>query len=474
MLNIPPTEMEKAAFTLEDKLLPQDGVEGEIMRTLAHWADKILELAGLEHDPHLAITLYSIIVFAISVGVGIACRSVLVWVTKLFFRKSKNEFVRIMLRQRLISAVTALIPPVCYLILLHLTYLEDASLTRFLTKITLLYIIFKTIVACNRFADVTWIYIDENQNKRKLPLKSIDQLVKGIFWITGIIIAISLLVNKSPGALLAGLGAFAAVLMLVFRDSILGVVAGVQLSSEDALHVGDWIKVPGTDVNGIVEEANLVSVKVQNWDKTTSLVPPHSLVSGTFTNYRSMQESGCRLINRYYYIDTGSINPLEEEDLDKYRSIPYMDKWITAKLAQKKAGKECDFNNPEGLADGSLETNLGLLRAYLKMYLDSRNDIAHNQMCFVGTDQQNGNGMPLFVYCFTATSSWIPYTSIQSALFEHIAVVLDKFDLATLDTVTGRDLLGTGYIMAGNNPKNLYGLPDPFFVSDGATKPQQQ
>lgn len=466
-----PSEVEKAAFTLEDKLLPQTGVEGEIMHTLAHWADKILTMFGLEHDPHLAMLIYSVIVFVISVGIGITCRYILVVTMKFFFRKSKNEFIRIMLVKRLISAVTALIPPVCYLTLLHLTYLEDASLTRFLTKVTLLYIIYKGVVACNRFADVMWIYIDENQNKRKLPLKSLDQLAKGIIWLIGIIIAVSLLVNKSPGALLAGLGAFAAVLMLVFRDSILGVVAGVQLSEEDALHVGDWIKVEGTDANGIVEEANLVSVKVKNWDNTTTLVPPHSLVSGSFTNYRSMYASKSRRIYRYYYIDTGSITPLEEKDLDKYRDIPYMNDWIDGKLRQRREGKEYNHNNPDGLADGSLETNLGLFRAYLKMYLDASGDIDHKQMCFVGTMQQNGNGMPLFAYCFTNTSAWVEYTAIQSALFEHIAVILDKFDLATLDTVTGRDLLGTGYIMAGNDPKKLYGLPDPFYADDRATIP---
>lgn len=471
MIMIEPSEVEKAAFSIEDHLLPRNGVEGEIMHTLARWADAILDFFGMEHDPHVAVIFYSLLVFGISVGVGMVCRYVLVWIIKLFFEHSRNEFVRIMLAKRLISSVTSLIPPLCYFTLLHITYLQDASLMHFLTKVTLLYIIYRTVVACNRFADVIWIYIDERQNKRKLPLKSLDQLAKGIIWLIGIIIAISLLVNKSPGALLAGLGAFAAVLMLVFRDSILGVVAGVQLSEEDALHVGDWIKVGGTDANGIVEEANLVSVKVKNWDNTTTLVPPHSLVSGSFTNYRSMFESKSRRIYRYYYIDTGSISPLQEKDLDKYRSIPYMDKWITAKLRQKAAGREYNADNPEELADGSLETNLGLFRAYLKMYLDDSKDIDHSQMCFVGTMQQEGNGMPLFVYCFTNTASWVPYTAIQSAMFEHIAVVLDKFNLATLDTVTGRDLLGTGYIMAGNDPKKLYGLPDPFYVDDQSTIP---
>ena len=165
-----------------------------------------------------------------------------------------------------------------------------------------------------------WEHLDARENKRKLPLKGLAQLAKGIVWIVAAIVVIAILVDKSPAALLAGLGAFATVLMLIFKDSILGLVAGVQLSENDSLHVGDWIKVDGTDANGTVLEVTLTSVKVLNWDKTTTTLPPYSLVSGSFTNYRSMQESNTRRICRSYMIDADSVLPATPQMLDNIRT----------------------------------------------------------------------------------------------------------------------------------------------------------
>ncbi|MDE7407621.1 MAG: mechanosensitive ion channel family protein, partial [Muribaculaceae bacterium] len=250
-------------------------------------------------------------------------------------------------------------------------------------------------------------------------------------------------------------------LMLIFKDSILGVVAGVQLSENDSLHVGDWIKVNGTDANGTVTEVNLTSVKVQNWDLTTTSLPPYSLISGSFTNYRSMSVTNTRRICRSYMIDADSVKAATPELLERVRKVPYMDHFITRKLAQKAAGKIEDVNNSEGLPDGTIDTNLGLFRAYMKYYLLNNANIDRSSTMFVSTLAQTSTGIPLQIYCFTATSDWLPYEAIQDTVFEHLAVMLQYFDLYTYEEESGRDTIVEGYI-ANHAPDTVVGIPTPF------------
>lgn len=446
----------------EKQFLP-DTSGSALVSTLSEWAYKILDFFGLQHNPHLALFLYSTMVLAIAIGIGIVFRWILLSIMTLVFDKMKSQFMMEIRRSHFLTRITALIPPLAYFIFLHLTYLQNTGLTQVLSKLTVLYIVIVSIRVMTCFVKVCWTYYDQRQNKRKLPLKSIAQLINGIIYIIGVIVMLSIIINKSPATLLAGLGAFAAVLMLVFKDSILSVVAGVQLSEEDALHVGDWIKVHGTEANGTVIEANLSSVKVLNFDNTTTFLPPYSLISGSFTNYRSMQEGNARRIYRQYLIDADSVRQLTVEELDRYRSIPFMDKWITAKLTQKKPGI---LAADPTLVFGSLETNLGLLRAYLKMYLDANPDVDHNNLCMVSTDQQTPSGVPLFIYCFTATSVWEKYLAIQAEIFEHLAGILQRFDLCAFESSSGRDTIAEGYLSAGHPEADLFAAPEPFFYRE--------
>ncbi|MDE6243961.1 MAG: mechanosensitive ion channel family protein, partial [Muribaculaceae bacterium] len=220
--------------------------------------------------------------------------------------------------------------------------------------------------------------------------------------------------------------------------------------------------VDGTSANGNVTEVSLTSVKVLNWDKNTITLPPYSLVSGSFQNYRTMQESGTRRISRTYLIDADTVRFLTPDMLREFESIPFMKDYITRKLAQQQAGKVENVNNSEGLVDGTIDTNLGLFRAYVKMYLDANGSISHDDTCFVNTLQQTQGGIPFQIYCFTNTSAWIPYEGIQSEIFEHIAAILPRFGLYVFENASGRDEINNGYLEANGNPAKLYGLPYPF------------
>ena len=251
--------------------------------------------------------------------------------------------------------------------------------------------------------------------------------------------------------------------MLIFKDSILGLVAGVQLAQNDSLHVGDWIVVPNSNANGTVTEVSLTAVKVTNWDLTVTTVAPYTLITNGFTNYRNMQLSDTRRIQRSYMIDADSVVETTDEMLKEFHAIPLMGEWIDGKLKQKAAGKEYDVNNPDGLVDGTIDTNLGMFRAYIRMYLANNSDISQTSTCFVTTLAQTSAGIPLQIYCFTATSSWLPYEGIMASVFEHLAVMMHRFHLYTFENPSGRDTIVDGYLSPGKNPEFVTGMPYPFF-----------
>lgn len=451
-------------MNINPEMLPMKGSSGAVVHMLASAADKFLTFLGIEHYPTFAIIIYAVMVLGISIVVGIICRWIILKIVLLTYKDVKNDFFIALKNSDFFLKLSYLIPPTIYLILLHLTFIENASLTVILGRITFIYQLYCAGRAINCFVDVAWIHFDNKENKRKLPLKSLAQLGKGVVWLIAIIITIALLAGKSPGALLAGLGAFAAVLMLIFKDSILGVVAGVQLSEADSLHVGDWIAVDGTNVNGIVTEVNLVSVKVENWDKTITILPPYSLVSGMFTNYQSMVNLGARLLTRNFLLDGDTIISLTDDDLEKYKSIKFMKDYIDKKQEQRNAGKVEDINNSAGLVNGSISTNLGLYRAYLKMYLDASPLINHNLICFVCVEEPSATGTPLHIHCFTSDNNWEPYVATQSVITEHIMSSILLFGLTIFETNSGRDELANGYLEQGKSPSELFGMPAEFLI----------
>lgn len=426
--------------------------------------DWVLKPIGLESDKTAVIVVYALVVFALALVVGYVTQWAVLGILRKFSQKLDGALYQALRDKNFFIKVCRVIPALVFLVLIQFTLVATHSdVAQWLTKITLIYVIFVVGRALVALVGAIWSNVDSRRNKRRLPLNGLVQLIQGIIWIVAAIVAVAVLVDKSPASLLAGLGAFAAVLMLVFKDSILGVVAGVQLSENDSLHVGDWIKINGTDANGTVTEVTLTSVKVLNWDKTTTCVPPYSLVSGSFTNYRSMQLSNTRRIQRSYTIDGDSIKPTTPEMLDAIRKVPFMDDYITKKLAQKAAGKVEDINNSEGLVDGTIDTNLGLFRAYMKMWLDASPYISHTSDCFVSTLPQTGNGVPFQVYCFTSTSKWFPYEAIMDTVFEHLAAMLHKFDLVAFQAPSDRGTILEGYI-SGKDPDTIFGLPEPFLV----------
>lgn len=439
------------------------GASYQVAHFMMSIVDWLLGIFGLEHNITLVTFLYAAVVLGISIAAGYIFQVVILWICRQLARHWSLPVYDALTKHGFFHKLCRVIPPLVFLGLISFTLTEHDTLSQLFTKIAFLAITIEMALAINALIMAAWTLFDARENKRKLPLRGLSELVRGIVWIIAAIVCVCVIFDRSPGALLAGLGAFAAVLMLIFKDSILGLVAGVQLAENDSLHVGDWIKVKGTDANGTVQEVTLVSVKVLNWDKTTTTLPPYSLISQGFTNYRTMQQSNTRRVCRSYMIDADSVLPTTPEMLEEIRKVPFMDEYITRKLEQKAAGKVADVNNPDGLVNGTIDTNLGLFRAYFKMWLDANPHISHDSDCFISTLPQTSGGIPLQVYCFTNTSAWFAYEAIQDTIFEQLAAMLTVFSLYTFENPSGRDTLVDGYLSAGGKIAPVFGMAQPFF-----------
>ncbi len=260
-------------------------------------------------------------------------------------------------------------------------------------------------------------------------IKSVIQSIKLIFTIICIIIIISIIVDKSPVVILSGLGAMSAVLMLVFKDTILGFSAGLQLSSNDMVQVGDWIEMKKYDADGDVIDIGINVVKVRNFDKTITTIPTYALVSDSFKNWRGMRESGGRRIKRALPLDVTSIGFLSPDDVARLEKANLLAPYLKQKQEEiKKHNEEHNFDLSVKI-NGRRLTNIGTLRAYIVTYLKNHPLIDKDKTIMVRQLSPNQYGLPLEIYCFTATTVWVDYEDIQSAIFDHIYSVLGEFGI---------------------------------------------
>lgn len=435
-----------------------------VLMKFSHW---LLGLFGLENHTQLFLWVYVIVVTLLSLSIGYLMYKIIVFLLHKLKNHLKSPIYGELEENNFFSKICRIIPPLLFVILIQFTLYQHNSIATWLSRIAYMVIVVLIAVAACTVCDVMWSTFDQKENKRHLPLRGLLQVAKLFIWVIAIIIDAAILLDKSPGTLLAGLGAFAAVLMLIFKDSILGIVAGVQLAQNDSLHVGDWIAVPGTNANGTVSEVSLTDIKIINWDKTVSTVAPYTLISQGFQNYRNMQESNTRRIQRSYLIDADSVVETTPEMLQQFMQIPLIKEWIQKKIEQRDSGKVQNVNNSEGLVDGTIDTNLGVFRAYMKLYLDTCPEISHQDDCFVTTLEQTPRGIPLQIYCFTNTSGWFPFEGIQAMVFEQLAAMLHKFGLWVFEYPTGRDTIIDGYLSPGKNSAPLFGMPYPFYLDSG-------
>lgn len=414
-------------------LIPSNRVAQWLLVHIHH----LLDAVGLKKNQTIEEVIYAAIIVCIALFIGWAIRNIVLYGVRKFMLMRHSTVGKELIDHKVLSRCSHIIPPLVLLALLPFAFTSETALRVIVLRGLLIYTV---VVVCRAICTVTkfiWLRFDETRNSKNLPLGGILDTAVGIIWFIAVIICISIVVNKSPVNLLTGLGAFAAVLMLVFKDSILGLVAGLQLSQNDMLRVGDWIVVPSTIANGIVIDVNLTAVKVQNWDNTIVTLPPYTLVSTSFQNWRGMTESGCRQIARSVIIDSDTIVPATKEMISeitgKYPIIKaYIDK-IDSLVHN-------DYNPGLAVVNGTNQTNLGLFRAYMCQWLLNNPAIRSDEQILVRLMPPTGEGIPLQIWCFTATTNFTAYEAIQSAVFEHVAVTAIDFGLRLFNDPSGTDV----------------------------------
>ena len=386
----------------------------------------------------LTSTIILVIILAIAFLGDAICKHVILTTVTRLVKKTKATWDDVVFDRKVMIYLSHLVAPIILYILLPLA-ISNAGLLTFILRICMIYIIAVFLKFISALLSALYHVYSEREQFRDRPLKGLLQTVQVILFFIGGIIIVSILIDKSPMVLLTGLGASAAVLMLVFKDSIMGFVSGIQLSAINMLKVGDWIEMPKYGADGTVIEVTLNTVKVRNWDNTITTIPPYALVSDSFQNWRGMQESGGRRIKRSIRIDMNSVKFCTPEMLAKYRKIRLLKDYIeeTEKVVEEY-NKEHGIDNSV-LVNGRRQTNLGVFRAYLTNYLRSLPAVNQDLTCMVRQLQPTEQGIPLELYFFSSIKAWIPYEGVQADVFDHVLAIIPEFDLHVFQNPTGED-----------------------------------
>ena len=382
------------------------------MVSLGSWMNEILIDWGV--DPKLANmfdeTIIAVLMIGVSIGLDYLCQAIFVGGMKHYTKRAPHQWNTLLMKRRVVHHLIHILPGVLVYFLLPLAFVRGKEILDFSQKICAVYIIAAILFTINGLLLVMLDVYNARDKQKNRPMKGFVQVLQVLLFFIGGIVIIAVLVNKSPMTLFAGLGASAAVLMLVYKDSILGFVAGVQLSANDMLRIGDWIQLPNGVANGTVEEITLNTVKIRNWDETISTVPPYTLVNNSFQNWRGMQESGGRRVNKNIYLDMTTLKFCTPEDLDAIRkNVPLM----------------ADYQP----AEGEVPTNSQLYRIYIERYLRSLPVVNQDMDLIISQKEPTTYGVPIQVYFFSRNKVWREYERIQSDIFDHLLAIVGKFDL---------------------------------------------
>ena len=382
------------------------------MINLGSWMNGIL--IGWGVDPKIANTFDEMIIAALlvilAIGLDYLCQAIFVGSMKKLAQHTHYQWDSLLLKRKVVHHLVHTIPGSLGYALLPLAFIRGKGLLLLSQKICAVYIVFALLLAINGFILVFLDMYNMRQVNKNRPIKGFMQVLQVLLFFIGGIVIIAILIGKSPASLFAGLGASAAILMLVFKDTILGFVAGIQLSANDMLRPGDWITVPGSNANGIVQEITLNTVKIQNFDNTISTIPPYTLVSASFQNWRGMVESGGRRVMKSIFLDLNTIKFCTPDMLNTFRKeIPLL----------------ADYKPDEGVTP----TNSQMFRVYVEKYLTSLPVVNTDLDLIISQLQSTEYGVPIQIYFFSRNKIWKEYERIQSDIFDHFFAMVPKFEL---------------------------------------------
>ncbi len=393
---------------------------------------------GLEMTQYIVVVIGSILLFGVCLIGNFVTKKFIVQGIQNFIEKSKNDWDDIFLEKEVFHSLSTLVP----LIFIH--SLSVPILSNFPSVIPLVHVavkVFMVIVIASVLIKALKAFEEVSTNLpyfKDKPIVSYVQLANLMIYVVAVILIIATLLDRDPLALLGALGALTAVLMLVFKDTILGLVASIQLSSHDMIRVGDWVSMPKYGTDGDVLEITLNTVKVQNWDKTISTIPTYAFISGSFKNWRGMTDSKGRRIKRSFNIDMTSIKFCTDEEIAAFKKVELLKDYIESIQGEIATHNDTNNNDKSSLLNGRNLTNIGLFREYGRQYLLGNENLRTDFTSMVRQLEPTENGLPIEVYCFSKNIDWVEYERIQADIFDHLLSSVSTFGLEIFQNPTGK------------------------------------
>lgn len=400
--------------------------------TVLHWLN--VDTSGFSWIEKLALLMVFLLVIMIIYRV---CKLILHRVIFKIVRATKATWDDVIFDHKVLDKAIMIIPALLALVFFPFVFVGEPDIYDLVQRLAWVYVVGVIISTVVTALTALSHILHEKERLRDKPIKGAIQMVQILILLLGVIVMVSIVINKSPAYLLTGLGASAAVLMLVFQDLILGLVAGIQLSANNMMRVGDWVVVKDKDINGTVIEITLTTVKVQNWDYTISTIQPQALVNGSFVNWRNMFDSGGRRIARTINIDLRSVHFLADDDIVRWEKDILLAEYI-ADVRERMA--EAREKGDEVTVRALRLTNLGLFRVYLQNFISSLSSFNADFVSMVRLMEPTEHGVPMQIYFFTTQTAWVRYEEIQSALFEHVFSIVPEFGLRLFQAPTGEDI----------------------------------
>lgn len=387
--------------------------------------------------------LSALFLLGVCVLVTIIAKRLVLHGVRTLIKHTQSTWDDVFLEQRVFDRLSHLAPALVLHIASPVAFADYPSLIKPVQVMAIVYMIVVGMAVLDALLNAGFQIYNTFEIAKRFPIKGFVQVAKIIIYFLGGIFILAELVSQSPMVFLSGLGAFTAVLLLVFKDSILGLVAGIQLMTNNMVRPGDWIEMPKYGADGDVIDITLTTVKVQNWDKTITTIPAYALIADSFKNWRGMQESGGRRIKRSINIDVSTIRFCDKEMVNRFRKFHLLRDYLDQKEKELESyNKEHQLDDDAELINRPRLTNVGCLRAYLTAYLRNHPMINKNMTFLVRQLAISGEGLPIEIYVFSSDTRWANYEAIQAEIFEHILASIPLFDLRVFQKPTGADFRG--------------------------------
>lgn len=406
------------------------------------YAGKVADFLGAGGDSHVYVEMLVLLVFFIGLSVLMwwIARNIGVSILVLLSKKTKTQLDDHMIKRKVFSALAHIVPLLMMDYFFEVIFYQFSDVKIFLQKANDVVNVFVILMASLRFMNAVKDTLYENEKLKDKPITSYIQLAKILISGFLIILMLSIATNQSPVFFLTSLGALTAVLLLVFKDTILGFVGSIQLSANDMIRIGDWVTMEKYGADGDVFEINLTTVKVRNFDRTITTIPTYAFISDSFINWRGMSESGGRRIKRAVNIEVDTIRFCTPEMLKKYKSYQIISDYLDSKEAEINEYNKTNQVDKSTPINGRNQTNAGLFRVYITEYLKRHPEINKEMTIMVRQLASTDKGLPMEIYCFSSNKDWGEYERIMSDIFDHVFAAANYFDLELFESPSGSDL----------------------------------